>query len=145
MAYKKDQGRMARMTAFWSLAILLFYGCFALRRELATSFTGLGDSLIPGLKKVPIMGFVPSVAFLIAAALLVVGLVLLNRWLNQSKQADLLIETEQELKKVTWPTLDETVNGSFIVIVFVIFLMAFLAGADYVLARVARVVLQGSA
>ena len=38
MAYKKTQGRMVRMAAFWSLAILIFYGCTSLRRELATFF-----------------------------------------------------------------------------------------------------------
>ena len=31
MAYKSDQGRYTRMAAFWSLALLLFYGCYSFR------------------------------------------------------------------------------------------------------------------
>ena len=143
MAYKKDQGRMIRMAAFWSLAVLALYGCLSLRAELTTMSDALGKSLVPGMRKVPILGIVPSGAMLIALTLFGTVIYFLNRWLNKPRQADLLIDTEQELKKVTWPTLDETINGSFIVIVFVIFLMAFLAGADYLLARIARRVLLG--
>ena len=60
------------------------------------------------------------------------------------ENADLLIETEAELRKVYWPTLEESINGSWTVLLTVVFLMAFLAGADYVLGEVSRVILTGS-
>ena len=55
----------------------------------------------------------------------------------------LLIETEQELRKVTWPTIDEAVDSSLVVAGTVMFLMTFMAGADWFLGRLARRILLG--
>lgn len=144
MAYRKDQGRMARMATFWSLAILLAYGCVRMRTELASwKPESLGTPL--GGAKVPILGLELSPALLVALGVFVVGMVLLNRLLEKPKNADLLIETESELRKVTWPTLDETIDGSIVVVVVVLFLMAFMAGADYVLGELfSRIILGGA-
>ena len=142
-SYKHDQGRMARMAAFWTLAALLFYGCAALRSELAARFDALERPLIPGLPEIPPLGIDFNAAFLIAALLFGTGVWLLYRWIETPKNADLLIETEAELRKVTWPTGKEVVNSSVVVVVSVLFLMAFLAGADMLLARIARVIFGG--
>ena len=40
----------------------------------------------------------------------------LYSWLERPKSADLLIETEQELRKVSWPTRDESINATGVVI-----------------------------
>lgn len=143
-AYKPDQGRMARMASFWTIAAMVFYGCSSLRAELPGYFPKLGQPLMAGLPSIPILGVRLDAAFLIALVLFVAGIWLLYRWLEQPKNADLLIETEAELRKVTWPTMKEVVNSSVVVIVSVLFLMAFLAGADIVLARVANVLLGGA-
>ena len=45
MAYKKDQGRMARMAAFWTLAILFFYGTTSLNTELSVRFESLAHPI----------------------------------------------------------------------------------------------------
>ena len=132
---------MARMAAYWSLAILAFYGCASLHTELVALFPSLGEPM--GGIHVPVLGIDLSPAFAIAALLLVTALWLLYRWLERPKYADLLIETESELRKVTWPTVEETINGSVVVIVCVVFLMAFMAGTDWFLGRVARTVLLG--
>ena len=105
MAYKKDQGRMARMAAFWCLAILIFYGCASLKNELIIRFDSLGQPM--GGLRIPILGMDLTPALLITALVLGASLWLLYRWQNKPKNADLLIETESELRKVTWPTLDE--------------------------------------
>ncbi|MFM7281649.1 MAG: preprotein translocase subunit SecE, partial [Planctomycetia bacterium] len=55
------------------------------------------------------------------------------RWQNSPKVADLLIDTESELGKVTWPTRPDAVNSSLVVMGVVVFLMAFMAGADILL------------
>ena len=55
----------------------------------------------------------------------------------------MLIETESELRKVTWPTMPEAVRSSVVVIACVLFLMAFLASADWVLGRWAERLLLG--
>ena len=141
MAYKKDQGRMARMAAFWILAVLIFYGCSSLRDTLVSQFPdSLGNPLAG---RVPILGLELTPALLIAGVVLAGALFLLYRWEETPKNADLLIETEQELRKVAWPTLDEAINGSWTVVITVVFLMGFLFAADVVLGRVARFVLSG--
>jgi len=81
--------------------------------------------------------------FLITLALLCFLLWTLRRWEQKPKIADLLIETESEMRKVTWPSMPEAVNSSIVVIVCVAFLMAFLAGADWFLGRIATQVLTG--
>jgi preprotein translocase SecE subunit len=139
MAYKKDQGRLTRMAAFWSLAILIFYGCVSLHEELATRF--IGDDGKPALGKpilgirIPVLGMDVTPSLLISGAVLAAALFFLNRWQQTPKVADLLIETEVEMRKVTWPTFAEALNSSVVVIVCVVFLMAFLAGADWVLGQ----------
>ena len=143
MAYRKDQGRLARMTTFWSLAVLLAYGCIRMRSELTGQFPdSLGAPFSPGLE-VPLVGLPISAALVAAVVVFVVGMWFLNRTLEKPKNADLLIETESELRKVTWPTIDETVDGSIVVIVVVIFLMAFMAGADFVLGEVFTRIITG--
>lgn len=141
MAYKQDQGRMARMAAYWSLAILLFYGCHSLHRELNGRFESLSKDLVGS--PIPILGVTVNGALLIAAVILIGGLTLLYRWQQTPKVADLLIDTETELKKVTWPTLPEAINSSVVVMVTVAVLMAFLAGADWVLGKWSTYILLG--
>jgi preprotein translocase SecE subunit len=145
MAYKKDQGRLARLVTYWTLAVLVFYGCYSFYGEvLLKNFkAALGAPLIPSMKKVPIIGLELNGAMLITIALLATLLYLLHRWEQRPKVADLLIETESEMRKVTWPSMPEAVNSSIVVIVCVAFLMAFLAGADWFLGRLATQVLIG--
>jgi preprotein translocase SecE subunit len=142
-SYKHDQGRMARMAAFWTLAALIFYGCNALRGELVARFDALGRPLIASMPRLSLLGVDFNAAFLIAALIFGVSVWLIYRWIETPKNADLLIETEAELRKVTWPTGKEVINASVVVVVSVLFLMAFLAGADVLLARIARVIFGG--
>ncbi len=73
------------------------------------------------------------------------GVVLLLRWQQRPKVADLLIDTEAELKKVTWPTGQEVMNSSMVVVVCVLLIGAFLALADLFLARIMKVIIFGGA
>ena len=144
MAYKSDQGRITRLFAFWASAALAFYGAVSLRATLSTIFHGvLGKPLIASFPKIPILGLNLNTALLITAVFLIGAWYALYRWQQSPKIADLLIETEGELRKVTWPTVSEAVNSSIIVIACVMFLMAFLAGADFVLGRWTTLILTG--
>lgn len=135
---------MARMATYWSLAVLLAYGCVQMRAELTSWMPDSVGAGISGMT-VPLVGLPFSPALIAAAATFALGLLFLNRTLEKPKNADLLIETESELRKVTWPTLDETVDGSIVVMVVVIFLMGFMAGADYVLGEVFGRIITGRA
>lgn len=141
MAYKPDQGRMARMTVFWTVAVLVFYGCTSLFQTLQ-GFQSLARPLV-GEGPLPVLGLALNPALLISALVLFAGLFLLYRWEQTPKNAELLIETEQELRKVTWPTVDEAIDGSLVVVAAVVFLMAFLAGTDWFLGRLAERILIG--
>ena len=134
MAYKKDQGRMARMTAYWSGTIFLFYGCVSLFREMSRS---VQLSQAVGGIEIPVLGMDLSPSLLIAAVVFMGGAYLFFRWVERPKQADLLIETEAEMKQVTWPSLSETMSGSITVILTVLVLMAILALFDMALGNVA--------
>ena len=147
MAYKPDQGRLVRLAAFWSLAILILYGCNSLHETLSSYWPGADGRPILGKAiggfKIPILGADLSGALLIALVVLGAAWFLLYRWENSPKIAELLIETEGELRKVTWPTMPEAINSSVIVIVCVAFLMAFLAGSDWWLGRLTNWLLLG--
>ncbi|MDE0896509.1 MAG: preprotein translocase subunit SecE [Planctomycetota bacterium] len=138
-AYKSEQGRMVRMGAFWTLALLFLYGCMALNQTLYTFV----DSLKSDMGQIPILGWSLTGAFVISTATFVIGFILLFRWHQTPKVADLLIETESELQKVTWAKMPEVINSSVVVIGFVLFLMAFLAGSDMVLSRIFDYILLG--
>lgn len=132
MRYKPDQGRLARMAVFWLVFLLVFYGCMALRYQL-DAWTP--DGMRAKLFALPVVG---DVSWNVAVSLLVIpGLTagLLIRYLNKAKIADFLIETEGELRKVAWPSFDETRRASIIVIICVIILMTYLAGSDFLLGR----------
>ena len=132
------------MAAFWTLIVLLFYGCTSLNGELTGRWPGsLGQPVLSGFQQVPVLGISLTAAFLIASLLFLGGAFALYRWLERPKSADLLIETEQELRKVTWPSANEVVNSSIVVIICVLFLMGYLAASDWFLARVTRVLLFG--
>ena len=130
---------MTRTVTFWSLALLLLFGCASLKATLAGSFVSLRPAL--GGASVPVLGTELSPAFLIAAVLFVGGIFLLYRWLETERRADFLIDTESELRKVTWPSVPEVINSSIVVVISVLFLMAFLAVADWFLGRVTRALL----
>jgi len=133
--YKKDQGRLVRMGAFWLCALLLLFA--------ATSFHTflLGwDSMRSG-SVAPIIGVPLNGAFLICSLLFLAGIYFVFRWQQQPKAAELLIETEAELRRVSWPTLQEVVDSSIVVIVCVLIIMGFLAFSDWFFARLVGVIL----
>ena len=143
MAYRKDQGRMARMAAFWSLAVLALWGAHALNVQLGVWFKAMATAI--GVDEagrngwfLPVLGVSVTPAFLTACAVGAVSVFVLYRWLEKPKNADLLIDTESELRKVTWPTFKDVVSSALVVIFCVLFLMVFLAGSDYLIANATR-------
>ena len=140
-AYKPEQGRMARMAAFWSLALLLLFGCTFLHETLSSYVEALREPI--GGLVLPIVSLELSGAFLISAALFFGVLWWLYRYMNRPNVADFLIEVEIEMRKVTWPTMDEVVNASIVVVVTVVVLMGFLAGSDFVLGKLVERLIYG--
>jgi preprotein translocase SecE subunit len=135
VSYRKDQGRYARMVAFWGLVALVAYGCFN-GGGLATQFDRwLGDSNQTFVDPFPLLGTLKT-STLIALAITVAAALLIHRILNRPRVADSLIGTEEELHKVTWPTWPETWSGTLAVAATVLALFLFLTVVDLVLLEV---------
>ena len=138
MAYKKDQGRFMRMGAFWALLLLAAYGCLGgFVRSLYRWLPSLaGDkSVEPWITPFPILGQLglPEIVGILSLTAIAIWI---HAVLMRPKVADLLIDTEQELKKVTWPSSSETINGTIAVAATVVALFLFLAVADTAIAFV---------
>ena len=133
MGYRKEHGRYARMSAFWVLFGLVAYGCFSgLVHRLRIWF---GESVQkPYVENLPLIGDV-DLAMIITIVVLAVCGVAIHLVLNRPKSADLLIDTEAELRKVTWPTGSETWNGTVAVVITVAVMLFYLAFADFLLAE----------
>ena len=59
----------------------------------------------------------------------------IRRWLSRPATVNALIETESELKKVSWPTADESRNATVIVILVALVLTAALFVFDQAIAK----------
>jgi preprotein translocase SecE subunit len=129
VAYKKDQGRYARMFSFWALFLLVGYGCFG---DLVITLRGWIGQSDPWVEELPLLGDV-DLAMAISIGILVVSGLVIHRLLNRPKSVDMLIETEAEMRKVTWPSFAETWTGTLAVILTVAVLFVYLFTSDLVL------------
>jgi len=141
--FKPDEGRHARQTAFWLGEGMLFFACYALSGTLS-GMDSLRGPLIDAMPAIPLLGIRLTGAFLVATVVFLVATFLYLRYLAGDKVAQHLIEVEEEMQKVTWPTFEDATNSSIVVIVTVVIMLGFLALADLVLGEVFKVLLWGS-
>jgi len=133
-AYKTGQGSLARLIAAFSLAILAALGCI----ELYSQIQARGDkALLPGevFSSLPVLGVPLSVKFVFCLAVLAALGYGIRRYLRRPVVVDVLIETESELKKVSWPTRQESWNASMVVVAVSLLLCLLLFTFDWALAR----------
>ena len=135
--YKPDQGTYARTSSFLLLGAMTVFGAYTLFYWLL-SFRGDGDepgSLATDMSggALPVLGLPLTPALLIATAVGVAGLLLLQRLLNRQKIADILIESEIEMRKCTWPSMNETFTSSVVILIVMLFFTFALAGMDWLL------------
>lgn len=141
MSYREDQGRMARMFAFWSLVFITLFGCTFLFDMLYNNIESLRRPLMD--RPLPLVRVEATGAFLISTVVFAGLALLIWRWQNRRHVADFLIDTEHELRKVTWPTPQDVTNTSTVVVITVLVIMAFLAFADWFLGRLFQTILLG--
>ena len=131
--YKPGQGSFARLTTNVAILAALFLGAV----ELYSWIQSPEDlSLIPGLKvfeDLPLLGVPLSWKFLLCVGLFAGLFWLVRRWINKPANVDALIETELEMKKVSWPTMPEARTATWIVILVTILLTGSLALFDVAL------------
>jgi len=129
--HRPDQGIYARGTAFW---VLIAYAYLAGSR-FNYWCQGFGDW--PNQRwtadPMPVLGFPLTPAFVMGLGVFCLVAFVAWKVVNHPKIADLLIDTESEMKKVTWPSFDDSKKSSLVVIGCVLFLLAFLAASDMAL------------
>jgi preprotein translocase SecE subunit len=121
--YKKGQGKMARMSAYVLLGLLVLFGAYRLHATFNVPGEGVLVEKLPLLGDLTIMKLVSLVAFL-------VGMLVLHLVLNKSHTADLLIDTELEMRKVSWPSWPEVKSATLIVILVTFVMGLSLFGFD---------------
>ena len=134
--YKAGQGSLPRLTAWVAILIALALGCAELYTWIQDPLTD--TSLIPGVElfeDLPFFGTKFSWKFVLCIAIFVAGLWLVRRVLTKKSTVDALIETEQELRKVSWPTKDESINATGVVILVSVLLTAALFSFDLLFNR----------
>ncbi len=133
--YKKGQGMIARWTAGSFVLLMAWFGCYSLYEH--PSHEGWWGHALVGIESLDLAlnwG-------LIISSLLGLGFAALT-WrfvVNQPRAADFLIETEAELRKVSWPAKHEYLNASFVVIVSVVLLSTWLVVCDVALTWLLRI------
>lgn len=123
---KQGQGSIVRPVAGLSLIGLAAFGCGSLAAGVNM---GWWEQV---LYTIPFFEFQISLGEIISFLLFVglsFGIYLFV--VNHPVASDFLIETEAELRKVSWPEGDEFVNASIVVIISILIIAALLALFDF--------------
>lgn len=128
--YKPEAAKASRGVTALSLGLLLLYGAVALYDSLAAGWwlepiSGL-DGLLGDEFPLAPRGF---------AAVLMMGLSAFGVFVlcNHPRYVDFLVETEAELRKVTWPTRPEIVSSSTVVVLVTVILGIYIFAVDYII------------
>ena len=118
--YKKGQGYYTRLGTAIGTGFLAVYGCWSLHQKLKIleAYDGIDKNVARWLE----VG--------IPALLLVVLAWLIFKAINKARFADFMIETEGEMKKVSWSSRKEVIASTKVVITTVIVLAVLLAVVD---------------
>jgi len=130
--YKAGQGKYARGVAYLLGAGMIIFGGIRLYATINR----------PGrewVENVPLIGHV-SIYNTVALAVVLLGFLLLHLVLNRPAAVDALIDTEQELKKVSWPSKLEVRNATLVVVLVTFVLALLMYGFDRILQWVFRLV-----
>lgn len=136
--YKEGHGVLVRRIAFVSLALLVFWGGLSLYGWLQFPFVKANRWID---YEIPVVKQYVDPAFVITWLLVVGGCVGAFRLLNREKAADFLIETDTEVRKVTWPTWNDAWNSSLVVLLFVVVVTAYIFVCDFVMSRLVGLIL----
>ena len=131
--YEKGQGSTGRIIALIACFFLVLWGGHSLWTYLQ-GFPALTKQILA----VPHTGLQIDLALIIAVVVALVGLAGVTWVFNRPRMVDLLVETEAEMKKVSWPSRQEAWNSAVIVVVTVIVLMSLLFAYDFVVNAVLK-------
>ncbi len=130
LIYKRDKGNASRGIGVAALGGVALFGC----REL---YQFLMASALPPVPGGLGLRWADLVVGLVGAGC-ALGIFLL---LNNHKVVDFLIETEAELKKVSWSPPKQVFSNTVVVIVSVVFLAFFVVISDKVISQIILLIL----
>lgn len=130
--YKPGQGKIARGVAYLLGTALVLFGA----KSLYANINRPGSEWVD---QVPLIGEI-SIYNTVALAVFLLGVLGLHLVLNRPSAVDLLIDTEQELKKVSWPSRREVKNATIVVAIVTFVLAGLLYGFDALLQWLFRLV-----
>lgn len=129
---KYGQGKIARLTAYLlGIALIVFGG---IRLYATINVPG-----VEWVKSVPLLGHL-SPYNTVAIVVVLLGVLGLHLVLNRPSAVDLLIDTEQELKKVSWPSRREVQSATLVVSLVTFTVALLLFGFDALLHWLFRLV-----
>jgi len=125
--YKRTQGKITRQVTFAALAIGFVLAAYSFHNFMKANWVRLIDGMFPVSLANTLVEWSDRLAlnYALPGLLVFFGLWLSYRIVNLTQFADFLIAVEAEMKKVSWPTWDELVKAS-IVVILMIFLLAIL-------------------
>jgi preprotein translocase subunit SecE len=95
--YKRNQGRVTRQVTLATMAIIVLLGTLSLYNLLEITWS-------------------ESTCYAVAATVLLGGMWLSYRMVNYPRFADFLIAVEAEMNKVSWPSKNELIRSSLVVL-----------------------------
>lgn len=146
LSYKGKQGRIVRWGMFIPSAVLAIYGSycgflgFYGSNLLAEDRKGWVKFLYEKFATINIdmidfsLDITPRLLFMVGVAIVSV-IFLAYLCFSNARTSEFLITTEDEMRKVAWPTFQELVDSSCVVIIAIIIMGAFLFVADISLAK----------
>ena len=140
--YKSGQAKILRLLVAFVFEGFILFGCYQL--YLWLNFTDAKGNPLWIAKQIAYsegleMEITPRL--LISIGVFVI-LTFLNFLLNNSVRfSEFLIEVHNELTKVTWPTREEVVKSSTVVLLVTFILMLYIAILDYGFSGIIRIIL----
>ncbi|HLF95421.1 MAG TPA: preprotein translocase subunit SecE [Planctomycetota bacterium] len=134
---KAGQGTLTRLVAWMVLILAVALGCVELYAWIQSP---ADESLVPGewFRRLPVLAVPLSLKFLLCL-MLFVGLLMVVRWaMRRPSMSTTLVETELEMKKVSWPTKQESFNAMWVVVFVTVVLTGTLAAFDGALHLILR-------
>ncbi len=128
--YKRGQGKWTRLGTIFVAAFLGILTSYNLFATYLSPYVPAVDQTVPGslahARHVSMVFLGISIAFLVVFGVVVFWLT------NKPKNADFLIATDSEMKKVNWTTKGELLGSTRVVVLFLFFIAIFLFCVDFV-------------
>jgi preprotein translocase SecE subunit len=135
--FKPDEAKLTRRLTFFALLIFVIWGGRELGKWLVAIVPGLNKPFLLSESVIlPYYAMPLRLGVLAAIILTVVAAIVLYKFLNRERMASLLIETETEMRKVSWPSWADAKQSTVVVLVFVVTTAVYLTVIELGLKRI---------